>query len=617
MSIYLLFTFISFMLYVQSAMYMLYKLPLHRGTIAFLMVICLFAIYSLSIFLLQQQHEYDRLFVYDKISVISIIGASVMINVSLLFFRNVGTGWLTKPTIYFLMMPLAMLLMVGYIFEYESIKLFVSRNDTWYFQIYRNNVWAYLFVVFVVLCLALSLWQVYRWHSLKNTNRERIQTRIVFLSLWFFTVSTLIIDVIIPNWDFYLVPPMVHIIGIPPILGVLYALTDTRFHRFPEEIISEFVIKKLPAIVLFFDARGQVSGGNHYGLKILGYGGLEIQEFAAEVLFANKNDGRHILQHAREGNPVRKRTVNLLTKEGDLITTSASCARISDRFNKCIGLAFVASQQDQMHPLENRLAALKQKEESLQMQHSELMLVMQQRKRDMGIARAKLNNEINEKRQSELQINNSVKEHIELIKEIHHRVKNNLQIIISLTNFGALGYHADSEYSRVFLKIIDRLRHISAIHDNCYASPLLSKIPFGEYLESVIATIQHQNHDAQNLVFKLHVTNELVSVNQALPCGIIVNELVQNAMTFAFPNVEMDDESSETIPVIGIVFSKPTNEQYSLVVRDNGVGIPKNWMEERTTGTGLQLVYVLVNDYLKGSISVVNSFGTCITVTFP
>ncbi len=540
-----------------------------------------------------------------------------MIGYPILFFiRRVHTGWLIKSTMYFLLVPFSVLLIVGYYIEYESIKLYVLINETWYFQMYRNTVLEYVFVIFVVLCLALALLQVYRWHSSSNTNRERMQTRIIFMALLFFGITTLIIDVIIPNWDFYLMPPMVHIIGIPPIFGMLYALTDIRFHRFPKEIVSEFVIKKLPAIVIFIDARGQVFGVNHSGQRILGYGGIEIRELALEMLFASKNDGHHMMQLAREGKPAVNRTIGLLTKEGESVTACVSCVRINDRFKKFIGLALIAPICNQMQPLGSRLAALKQNEKSLEMVHRELKFVMQKRKQDMGIARAKLNNEIDEKKQSELQINHSLKEHTALIREMHHRVKNNLQIIISLTNFGTIGNYTDSVNNDVFLKIIDRLRHISTIHDVFYASPLLSKIHFGQYLENVIATHQRQNHDNHKLVFKLHATNELLSVNHALPCGILVNELIKNALKHAFKNLEMDADPSEITPVIALGFSKQ-NGQYVLIVRDNGTGMPENWMDERASGAGLYLVDALVNNYLKGSLTVVNSFGTHITVTFP
>ena len=256
--------------------------------------------------------------------------------------------------------------------------------------------------------------------------------------------------------------------------------------------------------------------------------------------------------------------------------------------------------------------------------HKEMQFVLQKRKQEMGSARLNLNSRIGERMQVQDQYRHILKTKEDLIGEMHHRVKNNLQIINSLTNFTGLDERITLENHSVLQKIVDRIRNISTIHDNMYASSLLSKIYFGQYIKKAVSAFQSQYGNIKNLIIKADTSDDILSINQALLFGIILHELVLNALTHAFDDGGADGEtpatgtisSTETSSVIKIYFYK-RDGMYILAVIDNGIGVKDNWREQQFSGTGLYLVETLVTDYLKGSLLVVNSFGTRVTTTCP
>jgi PAS domain S-box-containing protein len=439
----------------------------------------------------------------------------------------------------------------------------------------------------------------------------------------FFAISTFLIDVIVPNWDFYLAPTLVHIIGVPPIVAILYSLSGGKFQQFNEEIISGYIMKRLQVMVIFIDAKDQIFGANQFTQDLLGYGGIEIQELTSEKLFDDVQNYHNMIQMAKKGKDIPENSIDLLTKDGRIIKSQVSLVVIHDKFSKIVGFVLIGLNRQNQQLLELKFYESKKLEESAERNHYELQYLLQQKQLETESALARLNSHIGENKQAENQIKYRIVEKDGLIREMHHRVKNNLQIIISLTNFIDLDSKTTIKHHAVLLKIIDRIRKISVIHDDFYASPTLSRIQFGEYIHHAISAIQSQYSYAGDILLKINATKELLAVNQAIPLGIILNELVSNVFTHAFVNPDKDNITQaelivnqfDSSGIIRVDFHKENN-LFCLSIRDNGVGINKNWKEQVESGAGLYLVEVLVSDYLHGDLSVVNSFGTVITVTF-
>jgi len=202
------------------------------------------------------------------------------------------------------------------------------------------------------------------------------------------------------------------------------------------------------------------------------------------------------------------------------------------------------------------------------------------------------------------QIEKSLQEKEVMLREIHHRVKNNLQIIISLTNL-QLRKATDPAVKQIMAETQNRVRVMSLVHEKLYRSESLSRIDFGEYLRYLATQLlSFYMTDAKKVKLNISLEKILVDINTAVPLGLIMNELLSNALKHAFP----DGRSGEISLVI-----KKSDHTISIYYRDNGVGIPQDFDWRNAESLGLRLVNILV-DQLLGTIELDRSSGTAFTI---
>jgi two-component sensor histidine kinase/putative methionine-R-sulfoxide reductase with GAF domain len=200
----------------------------------------------------------------------------------------------------------------------------------------------------------------------------------------------------------------------------------------------------------------------------------------------------------------------------------------------------------------------------------------------------------------------SLQEKEVLLKEVHHRVKNNLQIISSLLSLQSK-YITDERELDVFRESRDRVKSMSLAHERLYQSPDLAQIDFAEYIRDLVAHSFRSYRDRSALItLRIDADDVSPGLDTAIPCGLIINELVSNALKHAFP----DNRTGEIR--IGL---HSENDQTILTVSDNGVGFPADLDFRDTDSLGLQLVTTLV-EQLEGSIELDNREGTAFKITF-
>ena len=206
---------------------------------------------------------------------------------------------------------------------------------------------------------------------------------------------------------------------------------------------------------------------------------------------------------------------------------------------------------------------------------------------------------------AERELKISLREKDVLLKEIHHRVKNNLQIINSLLNLQASDLK-DPLLVEILRASQNRIRSMALVHERLYSSGNLAGIDFGEYLSLVAGQLlrTYERPGVQCEVISDQVT---LSVNSAIPCGLIANELITNALKHAFPSREEGQ--------IEVSFRKHEDDLVELVVRDDGIGLPPSLNVHTAESMGLTLVTSLTQQ-LHGTLAVESSNGSCFHVRF-
>jgi len=212
-----------------------------------------------------------------------------------------------------------------------------------------------------------------------------------------------------------------------------------------------------------------------------------------------------------------------------------------------------------------------------------------------------------ERKQFEKSVRQSLKEKEVLLKEVHHRVKNNLQIISSMLNLQS-DHVSDQATLDVLRESQQRINSMSLIHETIYRNSDFSAIDFTEYIRAIASNLVQSYRNPQTQVELIaDFDKTLLGLDQSIPCGLIVNELVSNAMKYAFKGKKKGS--------LSIVVKEKRGNKIELVVKDDGIGLPELWDSKKSGSLGLTLVNALT-EQLDGTMVTKSNKGTTHTLSF-
>ena len=209
---------------------------------------------------------------------------------------------------------------------------------------------------------------------------------------------------------------------------------------------------------------------------------------------------------------------------------------------------------------------------------------------------------------AENKIKDSLMEKEVLLREIHHRVKNNLQIISSLLNLQTRCVEGE-ETINVLKESQNRVKTMAMVHEKLYQSEDLKDINFKEYMENLVSDLFYSYGVKKGAIdLQIGADDIKMDIDTAIPCGLIINELVTNSLKYAFlaPNGE---------DMVKIGLKRLHQNKLKLSISDNGVGLPENLDMENVETLGLKMVTILVNQ-LKGTLEVNTTDGTEFKIIF-
>jgi PAS domain S-box-containing protein len=215
--------------------------------------------------------------------------------------------------------------------------------------------------------------------------------------------------------------------------------------------------------------------------------------------------------------------------------------------------------------------------------------------------------DITQRRRAEEELKAALREKEILLKEIHHRLKNNLQIVSSLLSLQAFNIE-DERLINVLNGSINRINSMAEIHKLLYETESFVSIPFERYLREIASNWYDSYADKiPGITIKPKAKNIFLDIEKAIPCALIVNELLSNAFKYAFPGRQPGE-------IIVRLYEK--GDHYTLIVSDNGVGFPKDLEIRSASSLGMTIVKNLTAQ-LKGDMHLERRKGAAITITFP
>ncbi|MBI2851650.1 MAG: hypothetical protein HYX84_00895 [Chloroflexi bacterium] len=262
--------------------------------------------------------------------------------------------------------------------------------------------------------------------------------------------------------------------------------------------------------------------------------------------------------------------------------------------------------------LQTKSEELNRSNDELQKAHDVLEVRVRERTAQLERSNMQLRAEMEERKRAEEQVKASLGEKEALLREIHHRVKNNLQIIHSMLNL-QLPQFRDHQAVELFKESQNRVYSMALIHERLYQSESLARIDLPEYIRSLAANLFLSYGVTGNAIIpRITVEDISLDIDTAIPCALVINELVTNSLKHAFPASWCAGGTKE----ISIDLRRDGNHGFMLTVSDNGVGLPEGFDVRKGHSLGLKLVSVLTNQ-LKGTLRVNDDCGAVFEISFP
>lgn len=215
--------------------------------------------------------------------------------------------------------------------------------------------------------------------------------------------------------------------------------------------------------------------------------------------------------------------------------------------------------------------------------------------------------DITERKRYEERLEASLREKEVIIKEVHHRVKNNMQVISGFLELQS-NYIDDPQAVEKLIECQRRVRTMALVHEKLYQSRTLGVINAAEYIKSLIADLMNSYMVSTPVDVTVEVDDVNINLDMAIPCGLIINELVTNSLKYAF--------AGRTNGKLSLVMHHQEDHTFSLTVQDDGVGLPPDYEARSAASLGTQLIIVLVHQ-LGGEMKAETDHGARFTITFP
>ncbi len=627
MALYAFFSFVAFLLYLQAAIYFFRMMAGTKSNRLFALVLTSLTLVSVFIFTRQFIHDLQVIYLLDRFAVISWISFPLLAT----YYVTISSGsHINKKVLHvirYVLLPLAVFLSVRYMLHPQSLKEFyMAESGIWYFNTNIRALWTIMAIIYGSLNTLLSIYVLYQWmkRSKKGKHiKDRIKTRLIFASVLAFAIISIISVIVAPLAESTKLPSLMHIIALPAMTVIFLSAVILHPQAYFSEMISNLFMKRIREFVFYLDHNGKIYSANDYTLEKLGYLPLEMVNKEASVFFKPEKIINQQIEDVAMNRGARQVISLLNPKYGDPITVSLSVTKVYDTFHNMVGFIMIACDYRQTHELFKENKARMRLEQQLISINRELEKRIKSRESTLLNARDKLKLEDRMQQAVEQKIISELKTKEQVLYEIHHRIKNNMQMMISLLNIEQNKKETRDHLRETLGKIAGRVREISVIHDYLYDSPYWGEINFNHFLQKTSDDLKGRFSMPENVFFNISSSSDMMTIDQAIPCGIIVYELLYNSLQHAFGRKKKSDSrftlnrmDRVNFPAIHIEFLR-NDDFYYINITDNGCAISLHDGRPVNKNTGLSLVELLVKDYLAGEIKYVADNGTKVSISFP
>ncbi|HVN73695.1 MAG TPA: PAS domain S-box protein [Methanoregula sp.] len=372
----------------------------------------------------------------------------------------------------------------------------------------------------------------------------------------------------------------------------------------------ENLITYANAPIIVWDASHLITRFNHAFERLTGRMASDMLGHRLEILFPGESlfDSMRMIQRASAGERMESVEIPIRHANGEVRTVLWNSAAVYEADGKTV-YATIAQGQDITERKRAEQALLHRNEElgALNEELTSTQEELQQNVRELERSEQVL-------RRNEAELKEALEEKEVLLSEIHHRVKNNLAAFISLISLDNT-YEQSEEGQALKKDLQNRARSMALIHETLYRTKKYSSVDMGVYLGNLMDQIAASYATATSVKVVVDAEGTLLDIARATPCGLIINELVTNSFKYAFPE-SFDCPKIRNEPCTVRVSMQKSGDVYTLVISDNGIGLPPGFDIANAKSLGLKLVNFLARHQLRSTVETHTGAGTEFVIRF-
>ena len=499
----------------------------------------------------RQTSDFETAYLWLKISGLWPLVPAMLLNIALIFTGK--TELLKNKFNYILIYGPAIILSFYAIDSNLLLNGILKEYWGWTYVFPEKSIFFILMSAWTILCsfLAGGVCLIY---YLKTKNMKRLQTKYLIVGLYFPLLISMVSDLLLPTMSIRL-PETTMVMSTVGISFISYGVWKYRFPALTAAVAADEIVSTMSNFLIMLDHEKNIVTINDATTDLLGYEKQDIIGKPVNYIFADQTQRNANLFDSNSKSIINFET-RVKTKNNRVIPVLISKSVIKNEKGNIMGIVCIGSNIVEIKDAEEKIKA-------------------------------------------------SLEEKELLLRELHHRVKNNLQIILSLINLQSNGIK-DQEDLEIFRESQSRVKSMAIIHEKLYQSADFASINFEEYIQSLVSyLISYYSKDFIDM--EIDVENGLVlNMDTAVPCGLIINELVTNSLKHAF----IDGNSGKIHINLHSDYGC-----FTLIVGDDGIGIPSELDVKNPQKLGLQLVNSLT-DQLEGKIEFDGSNGTEFKINF-
>ncbi len=471
-----------------------------------------------------------------------------------------------------------------------------------------------LFVALVIASIVVAIFQFKRWCMKIPSQKDKKRFVLILYGLTAFYILTLFLYVWMPE------SLSLNVMLLPPVfLLPWYSATTYGFARKistspndPTHTATN-LFKDLQQIIFICNKESVVVQTNQFSVGLLGKRMEEVAGANVVDLFSGHDQVVKLIDSAFNSGHSEVKEMNLCATGENEVPVRVSCVLLVDRFNDLFGFAIYGQDYREVIRLRNEIKQRKQAESELSRMSKNLNLEAEKRTAEIRNSVEQLNLIVTERKRDEEILKMEIGEMEVMLNEMYTRVTKNIGLILTILDsardlkFGAIDQFEKKRLSR----LIQRIDAILLVNKQLMTDKSYGMVDFKQFLELLLQRYSDASGNEIEPEIFLQAADKLLWIDLAVPLALVANELVANAVTYAFKN------GTTPKPMVWIEYAHEDDTWCHFMVKDNGSGLIPAEAGLQYELSGLKLAELLVKDQLNGSFQISNAHGLSVSIRIP